>query len=123
MLLPAAVNYPCQPSCIKHCSCRPAHSLTRAVPPAARHKLQNKWPVVSPDVALGLARPPRHPAPAKPAAQRAGPLVTPGAAPRQGPEAGRPRRRGAGGKRAAAAEAPGEGRRRARGSCSFYFFF
>lgn len=60
MLLPAAVNYPCQPSRIKHRSCRPVHSLTRAVLPAAPHKLQNKWLVVSSDAVLGLACPPRH---------------------------------------------------------------
>lgn len=60
MLLPAAVNYPCQPSRIKHRSCRPVHSLTRAVLPAAPHQLQNKWLVVSPDVVLGFAWPPRH---------------------------------------------------------------
>lgn len=60
MLLPAAVNYPCQPSRIKHRSSRPVHSLTRAALPAAPHKLQNKWLVVSPDVVPGLVWSPQH---------------------------------------------------------------
>lgn len=59
MLLPGAVNYPCQPQRIKHRRRRPAQSLTRAGPPPP-YQLQNKWLLVSPDTGLGLVWPPWH---------------------------------------------------------------